>query len=173
MIEVTTPYAIRPLTIDDGMEIAMWRYPGPWAVYDNLEQPRADQAYWAVDDAKGHLVGFCCFGDAARMPGVEAESGVLDVAIGMRPELVGGGYGDEFARAVVEHARSIAEGRRLRSVVPAWNTPGRRAAERAGFTEVGQLEVGAGPSTMKCIVFTQETAVPRAAGPLTEEEAML
>ena len=38
---MTEPYRVDALSIEDGMAMAMWRYPGPWAVYDSLEAPRA------------------------------------------------------------------------------------------------------------------------------------
>ncbi|HJW63708.1 MAG TPA: GNAT family N-acetyltransferase, partial [Actinomycetes bacterium] len=125
---MTPPYRVDALSIEDGMDMAMWRYPGPWAVYDSLEAPRPDEGYWAVRDAEGELVGFCCFGEAARVPGLPEEPGRLDVALGLRPDLVGRGLGPRFVRTVVEHAETVAEGRRLRCVVPTWNEAGRRAA---------------------------------------------
>jgi ribosomal-protein-alanine N-acetyltransferase len=149
-------FRVRQLTIEDGMEIAMWRYPGPWAVYDALEPPRPDEGYWAVEDAGGGLVGFCCFGEPARAPGIEAQSGLLDVAIGLRPDLVGRGSGEAFARAVVDHAHAVAQGRRLRCVVPEWNGPGRRAAEAAGFASSGWHEIGSGSDARRYVVFTQD-----------------
>ena len=155
MADIAPPYAVRQLTIEDGMDIAAWRYPGAWAVYDALEPPRADEGYWAVEDAEGRLVGFCCFGEPARVPGLDADSRRLDVSIGMRPELMGKGYGDEFARAVVVHTHSIANGRGLRCVVAEWNTPGRRAAEAAGFVASGEYDVDSGDRAKRYVVYTQ------------------
>jgi len=160
MLDVMPPYAVRQLTIEDGMEIAMWRYPGAWAVYDSLEPPRPDEGYWAVEDAEGRLVGFCCFGEPARVPGLDAAPGVLDVAIGMRPELMGKGYGDDFARAVVDYTHAVANGRRLRCVVAEWNAPGRRAAEAAGFTAAAEHEVESGNTAKRYTVFTQPALAP-------------
>jgi hypothetical protein len=83
--ELTLPLHIRPLTADDGMDIAMWRYPGPWAVYDSPEAPRPDEGYWAVCDAADRLVGFCCLGDAAR----PASSGRMPMATSSVPGTAG------------------------------------------------------------------------------------
>jgi [ribosomal protein S18]-alanine N-acetyltransferase len=135
---VTPPYRVDALSIEDGMDMAMWRYPGPWAVYDSLEAPRPDEGYWAVRDAEGELVGFCCFGEAARV---------------LRPDLVGQGLGPRFVRTVVEHAETVAEGRRLRCVVPTWNEAGRRAAETAGFAVAGAHEIPGGAAVASYLVF--------------------
>ena len=142
MTGVTVPLRVRPLTIEDGMEIAMWRYPGPWMVYDALEAPRPDEGYWSVCDADGRLVGFCCLGDAARPPGLEPAPGALDVAIGMKPELTGRGLGADLGRAAVAYAREVCDGRRLRCAVPDWNDRGLDAARAAGFVEAGEHVAG-------------------------------
>lgn len=150
------PYAVRPLSIEDGMEIAMWRLPGPWAVHDALEAPREDEGYWAVADADGRLVGYACFGSAARPPGLAAAPGRLDVVLGLRPDLIGRGLSPELARVVVARARAVAGGRRLRTVVPVANLPGRRAGEGAGFRVVGAYEVPGGAAVSSYLVFEQD-----------------
>jgi [ribosomal protein S18]-alanine N-acetyltransferase len=149
---VTPPYRVDALSIEDGMDMASWRYPGPWAVNDSLEAPPPDEGYWAVRDADGGLIGFCCFGEAARVPGLPEEPGRLDVALGLRPDLVGHGLGPDFVRTVVEHAERVAEGRRLRCVVPTWNEAGRRAAETAGFVVAGAHEIP-GAAVASYLVF--------------------
>jgi RimJ/RimL family protein N-acetyltransferase len=141
VVEVTPQLAVRPLTIEDGMDIAMWRYPGPWAVYDALEAPRPDEGYWAICDDRDRLVGFCCLGDCARAVGLEAQPGALDVAIGVRPELTGQGLGTEVGRVAVGYARQVSDGRRLRCAVRDWNTAGLETARQAGFTETGEHTV--------------------------------
>jgi RimJ/RimL family protein N-acetyltransferase len=152
---VSPPYHIDQLSIEDGMAIATWRAPGPWAVNDALEPPRRDEGYWAISDRIGQLVGYCCFGEAARVPGLSAQPATLDVAFGLRPDLVGRRLSAGVARAVVEHAHRVAEGAGLRCVVALWNEPGRRATETAGFKVSGAHDIpGAGPAS-SYLVFTQ------------------
>jgi [ribosomal protein S18]-alanine N-acetyltransferase len=156
VVEVTPQLSVRPLTIEDGMDIAMWRYPGPWAVYDALEAPRPDEGYWAICEEGDRLVGFCCLGDAARPAGLSGDPGALDVAIGVRPELTGQGLGTAVGRVAVDYARQVSDGRRLRCAVRDWNRAGLEAARQAGFTEAGDrtvqsqryllLEIAAGPA---------------------------
>ncbi|HLF40492.1 MAG TPA: GNAT family protein [Acidimicrobiia bacterium] len=142
MPDIAVPLQVRPLTIEDGMDIAMWRYPGPWAVYDALEEPRADEGYWAVCDAGGRLVGFCCLGDCARPAGMEPALGTLDIAVGLKPELTGRGLGAQLGRVAVDYATSVADGRRLRCAVRDWNQRAVDAARAAGFTPVGEHDAG-------------------------------
>jgi RimJ/RimL family protein N-acetyltransferase len=148
------PYSIGKLTIEDGLEIATWRSPGPWMVQDALTRPPRDEGYWAVRDARGSLIGFCCFGEAARVRGLDGSGKILDVALGLRPDLTGRGLSREFAQTVVTYARSIAEGRELRCVVADWNALGRNTAEAVGFTTVGVHRVTGGGSEASYFILS-------------------
>ena len=136
------PYQVTELSIDDGMAIAMWPTPGPWTVQDALQPPRPDEGYWAVRDATGRLIGYCCFGEAARPLGLDPSPALLDVALGLAPQLTGRHLSRSFARAVVEHARRVAEDRGLRCSVASWNTVGKRTTEAVGFHGVGVHRLG-------------------------------
>ena len=133
--EPVRPLRVRPLTIEDGLAVASWSSPGAWHIEDALQVPEPDEGYWAVVDARDELLGFCCLGAAARVPGQPADDWVLDVAIGIRPELAGRGWGGDLGRAAVAHARSVALDRRVRTTVPDWNVAGQRTARQAGFVE--------------------------------------
>ncbi len=128
------PFRVRQLTIEDGLDLASWSRPGAWHIEDALEAPEPDEGYWAVVDRDDLLLGFCCVGAAARVQGAPQDDDVIDVAIGIRPQLAGRGWSGELGRAAVEYAASVALDRRLRTTVPEWNEVGRRAAQQAGFT---------------------------------------
>ena len=151
--EPVLPYSVAELSIEDGLDIAMWKTPGPWAVEDSLEPPRADEGYWSVRDAQGALIGFCCFGGAARVPGLADSPTMLDVALGLRPDLTGHGLSRGFAAAVIDHARSIADGRSLRCVVAEGNRAGRRITEAVGFRLTGHHEVKGGAVITSYFVY--------------------
>jgi hypothetical protein len=64
----------RPLSEMDARAMVEWRYEGPYAFYDahpddltGLLDP--ENAYYAVTDSEGELLGFCCFGADARVKG--------------------------------------------------------------------------------------------------------
>ncbi|MGZ4485669.1 MAG: GNAT family N-acetyltransferase [Nocardioidaceae bacterium] len=133
-------YCVRPMTPDDGEAIALWRYPGPWAVYDSTGPLDPAEGYWAVVDDAGELVGFACFGVEARVSGLEERAGVLDVGVGMRPDLTGQGRGVPFSEAVFAHGREVAP--RMRAVVQQWNERSVRLLRRLGFEETGHHDVG-------------------------------
>ncbi len=147
------PYTVDVLTIEDAMDIAMWRAPGPWAVQDSLQPPRPDEGYWAVRDSKSRLIGYCCFGETARPLGLDHAPGRLDVALGMDPQYAGRHLSGGFADAVIEHARVVADTRKLRTAVTDWNAKGRHTAESAGFGLTGKHEVVGGRTTATYFVY--------------------
>ncbi len=148
-----TPYSVSVLTIDDAMDIAMWRTPGPWHVEDSLEPPRADEGYWAVRDSENKLIGYCCFGETARPLGLAAAPGKLDVALGLDPRYAGRHLSGDFAEAVVSHAREVADSRGLRCAIHDWNAQGRHTATAVGFKMIGQHEVTGGRQTITYFVY--------------------
>jgi enoyl-CoA hydratase/carnithine racemase/GNAT superfamily N-acetyltransferase len=133
------PFHVRQLTIEDGLDLAASPQPGAWQVYDALQPFPPDEGYWAVVDSNDKLLGYCCLGEAARVAGAPDEPTVLDIAIGIRPDLSGRGWGTELGRAAVEYARSVALGRLIRTTVPDWNEPGIHVAEQSGFTRAGTV----------------------------------
>jgi ribosomal-protein-alanine N-acetyltransferase len=135
---------VRDLTPADLDDIAGWRYDDRWAVYDSDGPLDPELGYWAVVEGSREnerLVGFGCLGDDARVPGLPEADGVLDVGVGMRPDLVGQGRGRELATTVLDfaHARGAT---RLRAVVQDWNLRSLRLVERLGFVRVGTHDVG-------------------------------
>ena len=123
---------VRPLTQTDAEAIAAWRYPGRYATYDVGETLTPERGFWAVEHG-GELVGYCCFGHEARVPGVVEEEGILDVGYGMRPDLMGRGLGGEFVGAILGFAIRRSSPRRLRLLILDWNDRSRRVAEALGF----------------------------------------
>jgi [ribosomal protein S18]-alanine N-acetyltransferase len=85
-------------------------------------------------------VGYCCFGEEARVPGVFEEPGVLDVGYGMRPDLMGQGSGHEFIRSILNFAARLFSPPRFRLLILDWNARSRAAARSAGFEEGGTVE---------------------------------
>ena len=146
-------YGLRPLTAEQGEAMATWAYPGPWDVYDVESPLQPEEGFWAVVDVAAEggdgeeggiagVVGYACFGVEARVPGLAERDGVLDIGVGMRPDLTGQGLGREFAGAVLDHAREVAGAGRMRAVVQDWNARSRRLLSGLGFEETGEHRVG-------------------------------
>lgn len=133
---------VRDLTEDDLADIATWAYDGPWAVYDSDGVLDPGLGYWAVvEDGTDRLVGFACLGADARVPGLAEVAGVLDLGVGMRPDLVGQGRGRELATCVLGFAAGRGA-RRVRAVVQDWNVRSARLLAGLGFDRTGSHPVG-------------------------------
>jgi RimJ/RimL family protein N-acetyltransferase len=128
---------VRPLTSDDAVAIATWRYPGRYSTYDVREVVDSDRGFWAVSHG-GELVGYCCFGAEARVPGAVEEDGTMDVGYGMRPDLVGHGMGRGFVEAVCDFAVSFGP-QRLRLLILVWNERSLSVARALGFESQGLI----------------------------------
>jgi RimJ/RimL family protein N-acetyltransferase len=135
-------YRLEPLTVEQGEAMASWRYPGPWSTYDVTGAIDPAEGFYAVLDETDDVIGYACFGVEARVPGFEETPGVLDVGVGMRPDLVGQGRGRAFATAVLEHGVAVTGTGRLRAVVQDWNARSLRLLAALGFTETGAHQVG-------------------------------
>jgi [ribosomal protein S18]-alanine N-acetyltransferase len=128
---------VRELTDRDVAHITSWRYEGDYATYDVTGGVSPGLGYFAVDHRR-RLVGYCCFGAEARVPGVEAEPGTLDIGYGMRPELVGRGLGRSFVGAILAFGSERFRPDRLRMLILDWNVRSRRVAESHGFSVSGR-----------------------------------
>ena len=144
---------VRQLTPEEAREIASWRYPGRYSTYDEDRAYYAQEGYWAVYRDE-ELVGGCCFGEGARVPGVEEEPGILDIGYGMRPDLMGRGLGREFVGAIAAFAAAAFPEKRFRVVILEWNGRSRAAARSVGFEEEGTIESAEGTF----VVMTREAA---------------
>lgn len=119
-------------------EVATWHYDPPWDFYDLASDP-ADAAemrdpahlghYRAVLDESGRLEAFWYF---------DQEDDVVEVGIGLRPDLTGRGGGEPFLRDQLEYASQRWQPLTFRLFVAAWNERAIRLYRRLGFREVAR-----------------------------------
>jgi ribosomal-protein-alanine N-acetyltransferase len=132
-------FEVRGLDVGHAEAIATWRYPGRYSTYDVGEAPTESAGFWAVVHGND-LVGYCCFGEEARVPGVEEESDTLDVGYGMRPDIVGHGFGRAFVTCILRFGIDRFSPKRLRLLILGWNDRSRKVAEALGFERHGEVE---------------------------------
>jgi [ribosomal protein S18]-alanine N-acetyltransferase len=130
---------VRALTRAEAASIAAWRYPGRYSTYDFDDPTVLSSDHWAVTEA-GELIGYCCFGAPARVPGAELEPGTLDVGYGVAPDRLGGGQGHRFVAAILDFALERYDPKRFRLYVLEWNERSRRTAARHRFATESRLE---------------------------------
>jgi ribosomal-protein-alanine N-acetyltransferase len=151
-------FSIRPLTGADAEAMVSWRYDPPYAAYDppaDLVETFVDPVsrYFAVDAEPGGLAGFCCFGEHARVPGCDYDSGepdVIDVGVGLRPDMTGRGFGRAFVAAVADFAVQRLGAALVRAAIAECNRRSIRVFEAVGFEVARQLRPpGSGESFLE------------------------
>jgi ribosomal-protein-alanine N-acetyltransferase len=133
-------FRVRPISLDDARSIAGWRYPGRLSTYDVGEVVTPERGFWSVVDGDDGLVGYACFGEEARVPGIVEARGHLDVGYGMRPDLVGQGLGRAFVSAILDFAVGHFEAQCFRLVILDWNGRSQAVARFLGFQAQNSIE---------------------------------
>ena len=136
-------FFVKPIMEQDAKEVASWQYEPPYSLYSIsakdipvLLNPK--NRYFAVRDESDRLAGYCCFGDEAKVPGgvyPMGEPDVLDLGLGMNPELVGKGLGTAFATAIIDFASKEYNPKRLRVSVASFNKRSQKVFLKLGYTE--------------------------------------
>lgn len=130
----------RPMTYADAQAIVRWRYPEPYHLYnlDERDLPLlidSNRRYYAAL-SQDDLIGLCCFGLEARVPGgryTPGEPAALDVGLGLRPDLTGGGRGVWFAGHVLDYGDSLHAPDTFRATIAEFNRRSQRVFSALGF----------------------------------------
>jgi RimJ/RimL family protein N-acetyltransferase len=121
-----------------GSEVERWHYEAPYDFYDlasdpedaaAMRDPARDEHRRAVLGEDGRLEAFWYF---------DWHGDVVEVGIGLRPDLTGRGLGESFLRAQLEYASEQWRPRTFRLFVAAWNERAITLYERLGFAEVAR-----------------------------------
>ncbi len=141
-------FRFTPMTASAARAVVSWQYEKPYDIY-NVEPEERESTIRGILDPNNHyvaawsreeLVGFACCGPDAQVPsGNYTGEGILDVGLGLRPDLTGKGFGLGFVNAIVAFAVKEYRPRQLRLTVAAFNQRAIRVYERAGFHVVGSF----------------------------------
>ena len=124
------PYTFAPLTEAEARDIVSWRYEPPYDIYNGHPDLLEDSVAWlltpafqyhAIHDENMDLIGFCCFGEDATVPGGLYPPDALDIGIGLRPELTGQGLGVPVLTAILAHALRTYEPTAFRATIATFN----------------------------------------------------
>jgi len=139
------PFTLRsvtfqPMTFAYAQAIAGWRYPPPYEVYNLGHQDvpllmDMNRRYYAAV-LQEDLIGLCCFGLEARVPGglyLPGEPEVLDVGLGLRPDMTGQGLGAPYTARVLLYGQTLHAPHAFRATIAAFNRRSQRVFESLGF----------------------------------------
>ena len=128
----------QPVTEQDAHAVSSWRYDAPYAMYNG--DPRGiyalldpGNAYYSIRTETGELIGMCCFGPDARVPGGYYDDSALDVGLGMRPDVTGKRLGLTLVNAILDFGRETYHPAAFRLTVATFNRRAITVYERAGF----------------------------------------
>ena len=136
-------YQIVPITREMAEKIVTWNYNPPYGVYDLTPEDlngllNPDFRYHHVLDDQGELVGYCCYGTDAQVPGGDYSCGepeVLDVGVGLVPDLTGQGLGGKFVEAILEYGWRVYRPELFRVTVADFNQRSMNTFRKLGFEE--------------------------------------
>src|ERR1700730_16513065 len=128
-------FTFRPMNEQDAHAIAAWHYEPPYDFYDMSQDPEDlaellnphswAQSYYTVVGEQGELVGFFTF--------KRGTGDILEIGLGLRPDLTGQGLGSAFLEAGLSFAREKFTISRFSLSVATFNKRAIRTYERAGF----------------------------------------
>jgi RimJ/RimL family protein N-acetyltransferase len=119
-------------------EVAGWHYEPPYDFYDLASDPEDEAAMRDPSRADHHRA---VLGEDGRLDAFwyfARHGDVVDVGVGLRPDLTGRGLGESFLRAQLEYASRSWHPATFRLFVAVWNERAIRLYERLGFREVGR-----------------------------------
>ena len=134
----------RPMDATAARAIARWRYAGAHALYNTAEEEieatvctlcTPQHRYFAISLRDGGLLGYCCFGEDARVRGGNYPDDALDIGMGIQPCLLGQGLGTHLLQQAIAFANQEYAPPRFRATVAAFNERALRLCRSAGFRE--------------------------------------
>lgn len=150
------------------LQIVEWNYPAPYHVYNLHGSAVAlhrlvEGPYYAVY-ADRQLMGFFCYGEAARLRTRKnhpfyQDQNYLDVGLGMHPAWCGRGHGQVFVRSGLCFARELQWEKGFRLTVASNNPRALKVYSRQGFRETGRIPWNA-KFTSHFVVMTLDNCVP-------------
>jgi len=152
-------FQIRKMTNEAAKDIVHWQYPTPYELYsmdgsnETLSYLLSD-GYYLISTPIHSQFGYFCLGDEARVPGgytakiYDDRENVIDLGLGMHPDLTGSGLGHSFISAILDWIKNHFPIAEVRLVVATFNERAIRAYEKVGFilgntffTKVGNWDI--------------------------------
>lgn len=121
---------VSPLQEADAAALDAWRYEPPYDFYNGEDDPvQNPERFFLVRDDAGDVLGFYYF---------EERADVVEIGLGLRPDLTGRGLGLQFFEDGVSFAKQTFGDKRVVLNVAAFNDRAITVYRRAGFRETGR-----------------------------------
>ncbi|MCY0895037.1 MAG: GNAT family N-acetyltransferase [Alicyclobacillaceae bacterium] len=128
-------FSIRTMKPEDAYVIVKWHYSEPYSFYDMTDDEEdlrefLDFDHWKKDSkyavyaGEDNLIGFFSF---------DEDNGIVDIGLGLRPDVTGNGLGLEFVQAGLDFARDKFCPKQFRLAVATFNERAIKVYKRMGF----------------------------------------
>lgn len=139
-------YMMKLMTVEAANIITRWKYEPPYSFYNMVNdsegvQELLDGSYFIVINRKEELVGYFCYGKNAQVSGghklgLYIGKDILDIGLGLRPDLTGKGMGLHFLNIGLDFARLNYPSSAIRLSVATFNRRAVTLYDKAGFKKV-------------------------------------
>ena len=143
-----------------------WRYRPPFARYNNdpnqlekdlIEWLDQENPYYSLHGDNDDLIGYCCFGIEAQVPGGLYEGDdTVDVGAGMRPDLMGRDLALPVLEAILSWAALQFSSVRFRVTVATFNRRVIRLCSLAGFESESRFMSKAGQDDCEFLILSRK-----------------
>ncbi len=125
---------IRKLTQSDALEICHWHYDGIYSFYD-MEADLED--YEAFIDEKRRSNHYSVFSDNLLIGyfNLEINKDIIEMGLGMKPEMTGKGFGHRFVNLIIEFIISNFSVQKMTLSVACFNHRTIKVYKKCGFIE--------------------------------------
>jgi RimJ/RimL family protein N-acetyltransferase len=159
----------RPADETSAREFLTWQYEPPYDIYNcPPEQLEASLRYnldprnnvYAMFGQQGELVGYCSYGEDARVSGGDYSEEALDIGLMIKPALTGKGLGAAFARDVIRNGVGKYASKNLRVTIAAFNNRAIRTWKKNGFQQTQSFKRS--PDGMEFVILTRKLTAEHA-----------
>jgi RimJ/RimL family protein N-acetyltransferase len=125
--------------------VSNWTYEEPYSIYsfdgsnECMNELMNGSYFYVLGDCE-ELIGYVCYGCSACVPagfnaGAYSRNDIVDIGLGMRPDLCGKGMGLSLLKAGLDYARELFNNDKFRLTVATFNKRAVKVYERAGFSK--------------------------------------
>lgn len=141
---------IKSMNYDEAKQISEWIYEEPYSIYSMDESDECidellNGTYFLVVDKENNIIGYYCFGESAQVPagnefGVYNFKDIVDIGLGIKPNLCGQGLGLKFLCNGLNFAKNKLSAKKIRLTVATFNQRAIKTYKNAGFEKMYSFE---------------------------------
>lgn len=156
-------YTVGKLKKIDADKIMTWKYEAPYNFYNMTDDQETlkelmDGTYFSAYNQDEELVGYFCYGKNAQVPaGTKAnlysDDSLLDIGLGLRPDLTGKGYGTCFLNKGMAFAENKYDIKGFRLSVATFNQRAATLYNQVGFVPKGLFVNKSGKTEVEFLVM--------------------